>query len=136
VDPDLPDDFLDATVALMAVAEHSRDDTRTLVWLWGAMFAGAFAWTFDQGAGYAFVKPACLGEDTPVLWVFTVIAVLIAGAGGYTAWYFRRMFGRNGVTETDDRTMFLASVALAFNALIVLLISTAAIPQFVLSPCE
>jgi hypothetical protein len=118
-------------------AQAGNRDTRTLVWLWGAMFAGAFAWILDQGAGYAFVKPACLGEDTFVLWLITVVAALIAGAGGYAAWRFRRMFrGRTGAAETDDRSLFLATVALAFNALIVLLIITAAIPQFVLSPCE
>ena len=123
-------------MALTNVATDHRD-TRTLVWLWSAMLAGPVAWAFNQGAGYAFVKPACLGEDTPVLWLITAVALLIAATGGYTAWRFRRTFhSHSDTSDAGDRNRFLATVALALNALIVLLIFTAAIPQFVLSPCE
>ena len=118
-------------------AQAGERDTRTLLWLWGAMLAGPIAWAFDQGAGYAFVKPACVGEDTPGLWLITAVAVLIAAGGGYTAWRFRQIFrAQTEARDADERNLFLATVALAFNVLIVLLILTAAIPQFVLSPCE
>ena len=115
-------------------------DTDGLVWLWAAFFAGPLAWVFNQGVGYAAMKPICAaGAASAVLWLIASAAFCVAGVGAWMAW--RSLLRASQVTADDggtvrDRTHFVAILAFAFNGLIGLLIITATIPQFLLSPCE
>jgi hypothetical protein len=138
VDSDLPDDLLRTEVAVTGPLTAGRE-TRDVVLLWSAFFAGPAAWIVYQGLGYVAVKPVCAGASSSVLWLITATALAIVGAGASTAWrYISRL--RTAASpdggSVADRSHFLAVVAMAFNGLIALLIVAAAIPQFVLSPCE
>lgn len=119
-------------------AERHYWDGRGVVLLWIAMLAGPAAWTLDQGLGYAGVKPSCAGgSDLPLLLLSAVTVAMTAG-GGWLAWHcFQRV--RDASEDGGavvDRSYFMALVAIGFNLLIALLIVTAAVPIFVLSPCE
>jgi hypothetical protein len=106
---------------------------------WHALLAGPVAWAFNQGVGYAVMKPVCAHHATPVLWLISAAAFALAAAGVWIGW--RRVRGvRSGADEEGrsaiDRTFFVAVLAVAMNGLLSLLIVTAAIPQFLLNPCE
>lgn len=106
--------------------------------LWAAFLAGPLAWTFNQGVGYAVMKPVCLGSATYLLWLIAAIALCVTLVGAWTGWrWVRRLRTANEDGEHGpDRTYFLAILTVAFNGLIAILIVASLIPQFVLSPCE
>ena len=118
------------------VLDSEGDDRLAAVW--AAFCAGPLAWTFNQGVGYAVMKPVCIGSATYVLWLIAGIALCVTLFGGWTGWRWLRRLrtakedGGNG----PDRTYFLAILTVAFNGLIAVLIVASLIPQFVLSPCE
>ncbi len=119
-------------------AEREYWDGRGVLLLWAAMLAGPAAWTIDQGLGYAGVKPSCFGGSDMPLLLISALALAITAAGGWLAWRcFRsvRHAAEDG-GRVVDRSYFMALVAIGFNVLIALLILTAAVPIFVLSPCE
>ena len=109
---------------------EARDDSN-LAAVWLAFFAAPFAWTFNQGIAYAVMKPTCVGRASYVLWLIAAAALAMVVAGAWTGWQRLRQ-----PDSTSDRTAFLASLTVAFNILIGLLIITAALPHFFLSPCE
>jgi hypothetical protein len=116
----------------------SGTETSELLVLWGAFLAGPVAWTLNQGLGYAAVQPACAGGLTPLLWLIAAGTLILTGTGGWAAW--RKVQRLHSTSRADggeerDRSYFLAMLALAFNALIGLLIATSLVPQFFLSPC-
>ena len=103
-----------------------------------ALLLGPLAWAFDQGASYALVKWVCATGSKDVLTGIAVIALSMTGAGavcGGTLLIGLRGAAPDGGHAQDPR-YFLAVVAVAFNALIALLIVTATMPRYVLSPCE
>ena len=120
------------------VAERQYWDNRGVILLGTAMLAGPAAWTINQGLGYAGVKPSCFGGSDMPLLVISIVALGMTAAGGWLAWWcFQRV--RHATEDGGrvvDRSYFMALVALGFNLLIALLIVTAAVPIFVLSPCE
>jgi hypothetical protein len=123
----------------VTTSNGQEGDTRRLVALWAAFLTGPVAWTFNQGAGYALMKPVCAGKATPLLWLVAAASLLLVAAGSWTAWHWIRQLrgsARDEGSGAVDRSYFMAVLALAFNALIGLLIVTSVIPQLLLSPCE
>ena len=115
------------------------DDDSRLALLWSAFFAAPLAWAIDQGVGYAVMKPVCAGGARPLLLLLSAACLgLTAIGGGYALRVARRL--RATAAEDGgrhrDRDYFLAIVAVALNALVALLVVTAAIPQLLVSPCE
>jgi hypothetical protein len=109
-----------------------------LVLLWTSFLAAPFAWIVDQGLSYPLVKWACATGNTYVLTAIGAVALGITVWGGWLGWSsFVRLRGASddGGTQ-EDRSYFLALLAIGFNALIAVLVLTAGIPPFVLSPCE
>ena len=109
-----------------------------LILLWTAVLSGPVAWFLDQGLSYMLVKPVCTAGGRDVLTVISVAALAMAGAGGYTGW---RCFAQlRGATDDGgrlvDRSYFMAVVGISLNVLVALLIVTAGVSRFLLSPCE
>ena len=103
-----------------------------------AFLLAPLAWAFDQGASYALVKWVCVTGAKDVLTGIAVIALCMTGAGavcGGTMMLALRGAAPDGGRPRDPR-YFLAVVAVAFNAIIALLIVVATMPRYVLSPCE
>jgi hypothetical protein len=109
-----------------------------LVFLWVALLSGPVAWFFDQGLSYIVVKPVCASGGANLLTVITLVALAIVAAGGWTGW--RCLAQLRGATEDGprlvDRSYFMAVMGISLNALIALLIVTAGISRYMLSPCE
>lgn len=89
-----------------------------------AFFAGPLAFLIDQGLGYPLVKPACAADARMLLVGISAFALVVAGAGVVA--------GRARLAERP----LVATVAIGLNLLVAGFIVFAAIPQFVLSPCE
>jgi hypothetical protein len=80
----------------------------------------------DQGVGYPLVKVACAhGETTLLTWTSTA-ALALAACG-----FWCGIRGRH-----PERVRFLGTVAVGFNALVLLFVLLTAVFPFLLSPCE
>jgi hypothetical protein len=96
------------------------------------------AWALNELAGYALVKPVCAAGHPLLLTALSAAMLAMVGTGAAIAWSCLR---RAGDASADggrriDRSYFVAGATIGFNLLIGLLILTAAVPPFILSPCE
>jgi hypothetical protein len=107
--------------------------------LWLGLAAGPLAWSLNQLVGYALVKPACHANAPMTHLALSAAALLATAGGGWLSWSCLRRLqhaaGPHGA-GWDDRSVMLAVVGIVLNALLALLIVTAATSQFLLSPCE
>jgi len=113
--------------------EHSG-----LILLWTSMLAGPVAFAINLQVGYALVKWACSREQTFLLPLVAVIALALTAWGGWLGWTCLvkvRAADEQGGT-IQDRSYFMAMVAIGLNAILALWILTTMFPQAVLSPCE
>jgi hypothetical protein len=113
-------------------------EDKGLMLLWFSFLAAPTAWALAELIGYALVKPVCFGDATFALTAVNgaAFALVIAGALVGRACLLRARGGSDDGGRDVDRSYFMAVVAIAFNALVGLLIVFATISHFVLSPCE
>jgi hypothetical protein len=90
-----------------------------------ALTLGGLAWIVNQGAGYPLVKVVCANGEKVILTWISAAALVLAVCGVL-----------NGFRGQRGERRFLASVALGFNALVVLYILLTATFPYLLSPCE
>jgi hypothetical protein len=111
---------------------------RGLARLWFAVLCGPAAWAVNQLVGYALVKPLCAAGSGVALTAVATGALVVTAAGAWVAWSelerLRDADPKGG--RQEDRSQLMAIAGLALNLLLALLILTAAIPPFLLSPCE
>jgi hypothetical protein len=125
----------------MAVVPGARGDyweSRGALLLWFAALSGPLAWALDQLISYSLVKPICAAGNKNLLTMISLAALLLVIAGAMVGWYCVRQLPDaelDGGRRTD-RSYFMALIGIGLNALIAILILTAAVPRFVLSPCE
>jgi hypothetical protein len=109
-------------------------DGRGLALLWLSVLSGPAAWAANQLVVYALVKPVCANDARVTLVVVSAVALAVTMAGASIAWSCLARL--RGAAPDRDRSRFLAVAGVALNLLMALLIVTAAVPIFVLSPCE
>jgi hypothetical protein len=113
-------------------------EQRGLVLLWLSVLSGPAAWALNQLIGYALVKPVCAADAKLTLTAVSAGALIVVAAGAWVAWSclasLRGADERGG--RREDRSYFMAVAGISLNALIGLLIVTAAVAPFLLSPCE
>ena len=112
---------------------------RGLIWLWTSMLAGPVAFALNLQIGYALVKWACSREQEFLL---TLVAAASFGLTAWGAWIGWTCLARlRGTADEqggrqEDRSYFMAVVAIGLNLLLGLWVLTSAFPPLVLSPCE
>ena len=113
-------------------------DDRGLLLLWLGVLSGPAGWALNQLVGYALVKPACTGKASVMLLLVAAVALAVIIAGGVLSWSCVTKL--RGANETGggvaDRSLLLAVTGVALNALLGVLVLTAAVSPFLLSPCE
>jgi hypothetical protein len=111
---------------------------RGLGLLWAAMLLPLAAWGIDELLGYSLVKPVCASGQKVILFRLSAAMLSMVVIGAAIGWscLTRLREGRLDGGSRIDRSQFLAIVAIGFNVLIGLLIVTAAVPAFILNPCE
>ena len=117
---------------------HSYWEDRGLVLLLTALVVAPAAWFLDQGLSYALMKWVCATGYKTVLTAISATTLAMALGGGWLGWSLlaRAGDGRDDGGTRVDRSQFLAIVAVTFNALVALLIVTAGVSRYILSPCE
>jgi hypothetical protein len=126
----------------MAVTKHDRArsywDERGALLLWLAIVSGPAAWAIHELVAYALVKPVCAAGTGPMLALVSAGTLVLALAGAWIGWSCLVRLRDAGETGDDPfaRSHFMAVVGLGLNLLIVVLIAIAAVPPFLLSPCE
>jgi hypothetical protein len=91
-----------------------------------ALALGGLAWILNQGAGYPLVKVVCANGEKVILTWIAAGAMVLAVCGTWNGLRGRR----------QERFRFLASVAIGFNALVMLYVLLTATFPYILSPCE
>ena len=106
--------------------------------LWLGILSGPSGWALNQLAGYALVKPACAGDASAMLLVVSAVALAITITGGVISWscLAKLRDANEAGGRVEDRSMFLAVTGVGLNALLGLLVLTAAASPIFLSPCE
>lgn len=122
--------------------------------LWFGLFGAPLVWSLQLLVNYALVAHACYPRSepraTPVfggLWTFTLVASLVAlavalGAGGtaWRSWRISRHEHRGDAGESlevgEGRTRFMALAGMLMSGIFLLGIVMAAIPLFLVTPCE
>jgi hypothetical protein len=118
-------------------ARHYWDD-KGLLLLWLSVVSGPAAWALNQLIGYALVKPLCAADAGVTLSALGAGAFAITVGGAWIAWRcLRRLKDADSMAATrEGRSQLLAVGGLSLNLLLGLLILTAAVAPFLLSPCE
>ena len=96
------------------------------------------AWTLNELVGYALVKPVCGNGHKLLLTSLSAGMLVVALAGAWIGWSSLVQL-RGAVSDGGsrfDRSYFFAVVVVGFNLLIAVLIVLAAVPPFMLNPCE
>jgi hypothetical protein len=101
---------------------------RELVLLWLAVLSGPAAWTLNLLVGYALVKPVCANRSSLTLPLLSAVALVMSLGGAWLAWAC--------LAKLRGSSHFVALTSIWLNLLIALLIVTAAVAPFLLSPCE
>ena len=113
-------------------------DDRGMTRLWLGLASGPVAWALDLLIGYALVKPVCRADARFTLVAVSAAALLVTAAGWWLSWRCLQQLRNAHPTggHPEDRSQMLALAGVVLNALLALLIVTAAVSQFLLSPCE
>jgi hypothetical protein len=91
-----------------------------------ALTLGTLAWIVDQGVGYPLVKVVCANGEKSLLTAVSASALMMALLGCALGVRARRL----------ERHRFLATIAIGFNALVLLFVMMTAVFPFLLHPCE
>jgi hypothetical protein len=119
------------------VESHEAPEGRAdLAAAWVAFMIGPSAWALNQLAGYALIKPICSGGSAYVLVALSGMALAATLGGIWLAFRVRVADGSGASAPLHARTRTVALWAIWLNALLALLIVTAAVPPLLLSPCE
>jgi hypothetical protein len=106
---------------------------------WAGVLGGPVAWLVQMECNYALVGWACATGHVVVLHLVTLGGLLIAAAGGLTAWREWRRSGTQwpkGAGGPQTRSRFMAVLGLLTSLLFFFVILAQGIPSFILSPCQ
>jgi hypothetical protein len=119
-------------------ARHYWEDTGLLM-LIGAVLLAPFAWLLEMQISYAMTKWACENDRRDLILAMPVGSLALVSLAGWMAWSCWTKLRHSAQEEggrMEDRSYFLALAGLAMSGIFALLILTAVVPRYVLSPCE
>jgi hypothetical protein len=114
-------------------------DAREIRALWAGLLLAPAAFLLNLEVAYALVPAACSAGSRLRVHLVHLLCLLIAAAGGFTAWQAWRSSGEIWPGEEGGRlgrSRFMAGLGLLLSGLFVLVILAQWIPSFVLNPCQ
>jgi len=107
--------------------------------LWTGILAGPIAWAGDLLVRYSLVHWSCGTQQTVVLNVISVSAVLLIVGGGIVAWRAFQQTPADAPSDGGhpiDRSRFMAVLGMLSSSLFALVVAAGAFPQWVLDACS
>jgi nicotinamide riboside transporter PnuC len=117
--------------------EHFREG-RGMAALWFAVLAGPVAWMLGLNAAYGFVRVACDQQSLLPLHGVSLLTLLLALAGGATAWREWRRAGGEWPDEgggTLPRSRFMTALGLMAGPFFALVIVAQWTANLFFNPC-
>jgi len=105
---------------------------------WG-LAAGFLAWGIDLGLSYILVQHSCSTGHHYVLHAITFVCALLALSGFVAGFAILRRFPTDTTEEGGsrfDRAYFQLLLAIAFSLSFTLVVVAAAVPRWILGPCQ
>ncbi len=123
----------------MAELEQDIRAGRTPTLVWWSLIAGFLAWGLDLALSYTLEQHSCSTGHHYVLHAIYIVCSVIALSGFVLGYRELKQFppqtnDRGG--RSWDRAHFQALLGMAFSLVFTLVIVAAAIPRWILSPCE
>lgn len=119
-------------------SDHHLLQPKGLLTLSAGVLLAPFAWFLHQQVSYLLVYRACATGSQTGFAVWSVVMLVMAGAGAFLAWRAWNHAGRGWSNEGDrvlDRCRFLALGGLMGSGFFSLVIAAQWIPTLLLSPC-
>lgn len=102
-----------------------------------AMLGSPIIWFASHWAGFALAPVACTAQSNAGLWLVAIIALLLVGGSGATAWTQWSARSETGATSSAERMpVWLAMGGVVLAASFFILIVAQAIPTLILHGCE
>jgi hypothetical protein len=109
------------------------------VFVWWTMFAGPLAWVLDLGFSYVLTQHSCSTGHHYVLHVITIVCGVIALTGfaaGIVAYGALPREATDAGERPLDRTYFQVVFGIVFSLAFTMVVIAAAVPRWILSPCN
>ena len=110
-----------------------------LAMLMGGVLLAPAAWFIEMQSSYAMIKWACENNARGVLLAMPVASLSVVAFGTWLSWSCYTKLRGDANQEGGrmiDRSLLLALLGLAMNAIFGLMILTSYAPRYFLSPCE
>lgn len=112
---------------------------RTPPLIWWCIYAGPIAWVADLSFSYVLTQHTCSTGHHYVLHVITVVCFSIALSGGVAGLYEHFKTPEHALEEGRrpvDRAYFQILFGVIFSVAFAVAIIAAAVPRWILSPCD
>jgi len=123
----------------MKTAEQVVQAGETPATLWWSLIAGFLAWGADLGFSYSFAQHACSTGHSYVLPLIAVICFAVSISGFFTGLGLYRKVESDAEEEgkrPHDRAYFQALLGMGLSVGFAVVIIAAAIPHWILRPCD
>ena len=123
----------------MAKLEQTVKPGAAPAFVWWTMFAGPVAWAFDLGFSYVLTQHSCSTGHHYVLHVVTIVCGVVALTGfasGIVAYAALPHEASAEGVRPLDRTYFQVIFGIVFSLAFTVVVIAAAVPRWILSPCD
>ena len=124
---------------MTAETEKYFSHTEGLLALWFGVLAGPIAWLVQMETNYILAQLVCSRASEVALHLISLSALLLAAAGGFTAWRLWQRSGREWPGESGGilpRSRFMAVLGLLMSSQFFLVILAQEIPSLFFKPCQ
>ncbi|MDQ3819194.1 MAG: hypothetical protein M3362_16170, partial [Acidobacteriota bacterium] len=112
--------------------DKKLSQTGSQLLLWTGVLLAPFVWSTQMEVNYLLVPYACMTGHRVVLYLVTLVALILAAAGGLISWRNWQEAGREMPDDAGDartRSRFMALLGLLTSAMFFVVILAQGIPN-------